>query len=255
MSESTAISKKGTKSIETTIVKADGFKYDSTVKTNKSGKKTTIVNKAMPDKTSSYVYEVTSADGNVSRKSIETYPNGDSFIKVITGRIKTDTVDNTGSDNELSKETPDDYLVSFADDTEIETDTVLTYISTDGKNVKLTGCITTNTELTIPDKIKIDGITFKVSAVAKNAFKGNTSLKTVILGKYVTVIGTKAFAGLSNLETICFNAKKITKISDGAFSGISENAEFFMNGSSMARKSAASKLKKSGYKQVAVNKL
>ena len=109
-------------------------------------------------------------------------------------------------------------------------------------------------EITVPDKVKVNGKSFKVTAIAKNAFKGNESLEKVILGKYVTIIGKNAFAGLSNLAEIYFKVKKITKVYSGAFNGISRSAEFFMKGNKTVRKDAASKIKKSGYGKVSITK-
>ena len=60
---------------------------------------------------------------------------------------------------------------------------------------------------------------------------GNNTLTKVVLGKYVTTIGEKAF------------------------SGISEKTVFYMKGNALARKKAARKIKKSGYAIVSVKKL
>ena len=44
----------------------------------------------------------------------------------------------------------------------------------------------------IPERIQINGISCAVTEIAANAFKGNTSLKSVSIGKNVTIIGTDA---------------------------------------------------------------
>ena len=51
----------------------------------------------------------------------------------------------------------------------------------------------------IPDTVKVNGITCKVTAISANAFKNNKSLKSVTIGRNVTVIGTNAFYGCRNL--------------------------------------------------------
>lgn len=43
------------------------------------------------------------------------------------------------------------------------------------------------------DTVVIDGVTYKVTAIEKNAFKNNKKLKTLKLGKNITSIGDKAF--------------------------------------------------------------
>lgn len=62
----------------------------------------------------------------------------------------------------------------------------------------------------IPDTVKIDGISYKVTSIAANAFAGNTSLKKVTIGKNVTSIGSKAFYKCKNLRTIVVKTDKLT---------------------------------------------
>ncbi len=80
------------------------------------------------------------------------------------------------------------------------------------------------TKIVIPTTVKIDGITFKVTAIADNALKGNTKVKKATIGTNITTIGQKAFAGAKNLEIIVINSKNITKIGKNAFKGISSDA-------------------------------
>lgn len=54
----------------------------------------------------------------------------------------------------------------------------------------------------IPDAIKLDGTSYKVTKVLANAFKNKTSLKTVKLGKNAATIGNGAFYGCKNLKTV-----------------------------------------------------
>ncbi len=54
----------------------------------------------------------------------------------------------------------------------------------------------------IPDVIKLDGTSYKVTKVLSNAVKNKTSLKTVKLGKNVVTIGNGAFYGCKNLKTV-----------------------------------------------------
>lgn len=70
--------------------------------------------------------------------------------------------------------------------------------------------------VTIPATITVDGITYKVTAVAANAFKNNTKITKVIIGSNVTTIGKNAFSGCSKLKTVTVG-KNVTAISDKAF--------------------------------------
>ena len=91
------------------------------------------------------------------------------------------------------------------------------------KNKTVTYVATTNKKastITIPDTVVISGVTYKVTAVEKNAFANNKKLKTVTIGKNVTAIGAKAFYGCKNIKTIIIKSKKLTtkKIGSKAFS-------------------------------------
>lgn len=66
-------------------------------------------------------------------------------------------------------------------------------------------------EIQIPDSVTINGITYKVTAVAKNTFSGNKKVKKIVIGKNVTSIGKNAFANCKNLKTIVVKTTKLTK--------------------------------------------
>lgn len=72
------------------------------------------------------------------------------------------------------------------------------------------------TSITIPATISIDGISYKVTAVADKAFKGNKKLTKIIIGKNVTTIGKEAFSGCSKLKTVTLG-QNVTTIGDKAF--------------------------------------
>lgn len=76
----------------------------------------------------------------------------------------------------------------------------------------------TYTSITIPKTVKLNGFTFKVTEIGKNAFKSNKSLKTVKIGDYVTKIGTTAFANCKKLKTVTMG-KGIKSIGSKAFYG------------------------------------
>ena len=95
--------------------------------------------------------------------------------------------------------------------------------------------------VSIPATVKINGVTYKVTKIADNAFKNNktvtkvtvgsniktigknafykcTKLKTVKIGKNVTTIGSNAFKGCTSLTSVTLPSKA-TKIGANAFSG------------------------------------
>lgn len=72
--------------------------------------------------------------------------------------------------------------------------------------------------ITIPDAITIDGVSYKVTSIADNAFKGNKKLTTVKLGNNITNIGKNAFSGCTALKSLTI-PKNVTTIGSKAFNG------------------------------------
>lgn len=106
----------------------------------------------------------------------------------------------------------------------------------------------TYTSVTIPSTVKIDGYTFKVTAIASKAFAKNAKLKkvtvgnnvakigasafasnkkltTVTLGTGITTIDSKAFYQDSKLKTVKLNSKKLKSVNKQAFKGIAGKAK------------------------------
>ncbi len=106
-----------------------------------------------------------------------------------------------------------------------------------------------STEIVIPDKIKIRGKPYKVTAIADKAFMNNKKLVKVVIPKGVTAIGKeafrgckrlkemilpinvkeigeKAFYGCKRLKKLTIRSKKLTSVNIGkeAFRGVSKKA-------------------------------
>ncbi|MBR3581303.1 MAG: leucine-rich repeat protein, partial [Lachnospiraceae bacterium] len=90
----------------------------------------------------------------------------------------------------------------------------------------------------------------RVVTIGKSAFKGNTSITKIVMGKYVETIGTKAFAGLKNLNEISISSSKLSKVSKSAFAKISKDAKFYIKAKKSACKAIATLITKSGVKKV-----
>ncbi len=71
-------------------------------------------------------------------------------------------------------------------------------------------------KVTIPASVTVDGVTYKVTKVADNAFKGNKKLTTVTIGSNVTSIGKNAFSGCTALTKVTIG-KNVTTIGEKAF--------------------------------------
>ena len=112
------------------------------------------------------------------------------------------------------------------------------YKEPDGKKAKT---------VSIPATVKINGVTYKVTKIADNAFKNNktvtkvtvgsniktigknafykcTKLKTVKIGKNVTTIGSNAFKGCKKLKTIKITSTKLSSktVAKNAFKGLTK---------------------------------
>lgn len=92
---------------------------------------------------------------------------------------------------------------------------------------------------TIKDTVKIDGYTFKVTAIAAKAFKGCSKLKSVTIGKNVKTIGANAFAGDKKLKTIKIKGSALKSVGKKAFSKVPKSA-----------KATVPKKKKKAYKKL-----
>ena len=76
----------------------------------------------------------------------------------------------------------------------------------------------------VPATIKIDGITYKVTSIAKNAFKNKKKLTKVTIEKNVTKIGNNAFDGCKKLKSIVIKSKKIKSVGKNAIKNIHKKA-------------------------------
>ena len=85
-----------------------------------------------------------------------------------------------------------------------------TYVKPKSKN---------KTSVSIPDTIKINGFTYKVTSVAANALSGNKKVTKVTVGKNVTSIGKNAFKKCTKLKTVTLKSASLKSIGSNAFYG------------------------------------
>ncbi|MBO7496591.1 MAG: leucine-rich repeat domain-containing protein [Salinivirgaceae bacterium] len=76
------------------------------------------------------------------------------------------------------------------------------------------------TNISIPNSVTNNGMTYSVTSIGKEAFKDNSSLTSVTIPNSVTSIGEEAFAYCSNLSSVTI-PNSVTSISDYAFFGCS----------------------------------
>lgn len=97
----------------------------------------------------------------------------------------------------------------------------------------------------IPETVKINGYTFKVTSIAKNAFAKNKKLKSVTIGKNVASIGQGAFQSCKSLKNIQIKGTSLKTVGKNAFKGLSKKTVAKVP--KKQKKSYTSKLKKAGY--------
>ena len=93
--------------------------------------------------------------------------------------------------------------------------------------VTLTGTTVKKTKLkrlTIPSKVKINGVSFRVTVIADKAFQNYKKLGTVTIGKNIMAIGKNAFAGDKKLKKIKIRSAKLKSVGKKAVNGIQKNA-------------------------------
>ena len=91
------------------------------------------------------------------------------------------------------------------------------------------------TDISIPDTVTISGITYKVTSVAKNAFKSNKNIKKITIGKNVAKINAGAFNGCKNLSVINIKSKKLSSVGKNAFKGIKAKAKIKVPSSRLSK--------------------
>lgn len=82
----------------------------------------------------------------------------------------------------------------------------------------------TKSSITVPSTVKISGVTYSVTSIAKNAFLNNKNLKKVIINGSITRINVNAFKGCTNLKTIIIKSQNLKSVGKSAFKGISPKA-------------------------------
>ncbi|MBD5135418.1 MAG: leucine-rich repeat protein [Lachnospiraceae bacterium] len=110
--------------------------------------------------------------------------------------------------------------VEKGDSVEDTTTNSVYIVTSDGSTSKTVKYIVAGSEkdtLVVPNAISINGEVYKVTAVAGDAFKGNATVKKIIVGDNVKTIGTNAFSNCKNLSEVIIG-KNVTTISANAFS-------------------------------------
>ena len=85
----------------------------------------------------------------------------------------------------------------------------------------------------IPDTVFINGKNYEVTAIAKNAFKGNKKIKKVVIGSNIKAIGDSAFEKCINLKQVDMSKSKVATLSKSLFKGDKKLSKLTLNGESV----------------------
>lgn len=95
-----------------------------------------------------------------------------------------------------------------------------TYMVNNSKKHTATFIESYNTNIIVPDTVKLSDATYKVTAIAAKACKLNTKAKSITIGKNVTSIGKYAFDGCGYLKKITVKSTCLKTVGKNALHGI-----------------------------------
>ena len=110
------------------------------------------------------------------------------------------------------------------------------------------------TSVTIPNAVKVNGVSYKVTSIAPKAFANNKKLKKVTVASNVTSIGKNAFRGCKNLTKVTIKSTKLKASSVGANAFKGTNKKLVVKVPKSKVKAYRKFFKKKGNKQVKVRK-
>lgn len=153
---------------------------------------------------------------------------------------KSENTENTGETvpnvGKILKGSNAKYKVTVAPKKDSKTGGTVSYMKVTNKNAKT---------VTVPNTVKINGVTYKVTSIGNSAFNGCKKLKKVTLGKNITTIGDKAFYKCSALTKITIPSK-VSKIGKSAF----QNCKKLKNITIKTTKLTSKKVGKNAFKGV-----
>ncbi len=118
------------------------------------------------------------------------------------------------------------------------------YVVTNENEVSFCNSGIEEKEGVIPSTIEVNGVTYRVTSIAKNAFKNNKSIKSITIGSNVVSIGKKAFYGCTKLKNIKIESSVLKSVGKNAFGKTSAKAKVTLLRSN--KKAYKKLLKKSG---------
>ena len=152
---------------------------------------------ATPDE--GYELDLMTMNGTKLESNKFTMPAADVTLKVFFKKIGSPSIGDQVTVNDI------EYKVVNSD--------------TDGAGlVSVTGVTTPSEYVVIPNAVDINGSYYKVNRICEQAFFGDTTIRSVSIGAYVSVIDAKAFYGCTQLVKVAGGARLVS-IGQMAFGG------------------------------------
>ena len=158
--------------------------------------------------------------GKVTKEPTETAEGVKTYTCSVCGKTKTEAIPKkTATTPQLPKK--GDVVKDDKTSVKVEVSDVkkkeVEYKEPDGKKAKT---------VSIPATVKINGVTYKVTKIADNAFKNNKTVTKVTVGSNIKTIGKNAFYKCTKLKTIKITSTKLTSktVAKNAFKGIYSKA-------------------------------
>ena len=137
---------------------------------------------------------------------------------------KNNQSDKGGNNNQNEKaadnteSTPSDNTSTAPGNAFTDPVTGYTYVIT-GDGVRLESVGQNASNVVIPDYVTINGKSYPVTSISKNAFRNNKTVKSVVVGKNIKTIESGTFQGATSLTTVDLKSSGVTKIGKNAFRG------------------------------------
>lgn len=149
-------------------------------------------------------------NGDADKDKTEGEGTDEGKDKTDAGQGKTDTEDGNNQENKPRPKVGEQFK-------DADTNAAYTVLSISGRTAAYTKPLDKKQKtIVIPATVSINGVKYKITAIADRAFKGNKNVTKVKIGSGITKIGKNVFYGCRNLKTVTIG-KNVVEIGAKAF--------------------------------------
>lgn len=149
-------------------------------------------------------------NGDADKDKTEGEGTDEGKAKTDAGQGKTDTEDENSQENKPRPRAGEQFK-------DADTNAAYTVLSVSGRTAAYVKPLDKKQKtIVIPATVSINGVKYKITAIADRAFKGNKNVAKVKIGSGITKIGKNVFYGCRNLKTVTIG-KNVVEIGAKAF--------------------------------------